>query len=209
MVRHDDETAADWVPGFMLLHRERFDPHDWPAADSAKFEAMVEDWAAALTAERVTEAEAKRASRRLVAKPPKYRRDHLPAILAAVRRMRADHDTAAASLEEAQRLAAGCERCEGAGWVYLYDPAPSYAARRPRAVAATCVCALGVFYRQAHDTKKHRETLRGIPTLADVIARRGHANGVHYQIEPPTGEAATRAAYIGEQPEPTGGIEIL
>lgn len=185
MTPDDRDTAADWVPAFIAMHRDRFDPHDWPAADSAKYEAMVEDWAVALAAERVTDAEARRASRRLVAKPPRYRRDHLPAILAAVRRMRADHDTRAASLDEAKRLAAACERCGGHGWVSVYDPDPNYEARRPYAVAVACVCAYGAWIRSCYDTRKHRDMLKHLLSLADVIAGKTAANGIRYQLDPP------------------------
>lgn len=202
MVRdHDAASPAHWISEFMAAHRERFDPHDWPPGDSEKYAHMVEDWAAAFASEKITEPEARRASRRLVAKPPKYKREHLPAILNAIRHMRTAGETKAATLDEAKRLAAECPRCDGHGWVIVYDPAPGSAAKRPKSIAATCVCALGRHSRECYGSSRvSRETLKRIPDLADILAGRVGPSGVRYQIEPPVYESidAERSAYFGK-----------
>jgi hypothetical protein len=80
----------DWLPGFLERHRARFDPFDWPTPDSGDYVDCLLDWQAAFAAKGVTEDEATRASRRLTFNPPKYRREHIPAMLATVASLRAE-----------------------------------------------------------------------------------------------------------------------
>jgi hypothetical protein len=87
----------DWVPEFLEEHRERFRPHDWPRLNEAEaYAALVADWQYALARNRVTREEARAASRAMLANPPGFRREHIPALLTAVRGVRAARAASAA-----------------------------------------------------------------------------------------------------------------
>lgn len=78
--------AMHWIGRFLGHHQARFAPHDWPEGDDLI--TWAESWAAALDRLGATEAEAEAASAWLVGDPPAFRRDHIPAVIRAIRRGR-------------------------------------------------------------------------------------------------------------------------
>jgi hypothetical protein len=84
----------DWLDPFLAAHRARFNPRDWPDADTADYRDFATDWLEAFADLQVSQDEADRASRRLTSKPPEWGRNHLPAVLMTVRTMRLERNAA-------------------------------------------------------------------------------------------------------------------
>jgi hypothetical protein len=78
----------DWLFEFLTRHQMRYRPFDWPTLDSEEGMMFLEVWSRAFRGANVTEADADEASISLGAAPPRYRSEHLPAILKAVRVIR-------------------------------------------------------------------------------------------------------------------------
>lgn len=94
---------ADWIDRYLGRYRKRFDPFDWPTDPDGWFE-FVAGWVDRLRTYRVTEGEANAAALQLAGCPPRYRNDHLPAVLEVVKSMRApNRDPIAATAAERQR----------------------------------------------------------------------------------------------------------
>lgn len=90
-----DETVDvdDWLFDFLERHRKRYRPFDWPEPGSDEDLLFAEVWSHAFRRDGVAEREADDASIALGPTPPRYRSDHLPAILRAVRQGREERAT--------------------------------------------------------------------------------------------------------------------
>jgi hypothetical protein len=77
-----------WIGPFLTRHRMRFDDADWPATGTEANRQNVLLWLAALNAHLVTEDEADAASLALGTVPPQYRKDHIPALIGMVEKLR-------------------------------------------------------------------------------------------------------------------------
>lgn len=76
--------VRDWIMDFLHRHRARFGPHDWPAPGSEEFAEFLHGWLNAFSRHSITREEADAASLKLVECPPRYRNDHLPALITSV-----------------------------------------------------------------------------------------------------------------------------
>lgn len=83
----------DWLVNFLERHAKRYRPFDWPELWSDEGILFIEVWSRAFRREGVTEADADEASVNLGANPPRYRSDHLPAVLKAVREVREERSS--------------------------------------------------------------------------------------------------------------------
>ena len=83
----------DWLVNFLERHAKRYRPFDWPTLDTDEGILFLEVWSRALRDANVNEADADEASIRLGSEPPRYRSDHLPAVLKAVREIRAERSS--------------------------------------------------------------------------------------------------------------------
>lgn len=82
-------SPAMWITEFLAAHRLRFNPGDWPARGTLENKEFVRLWIEAFKDEDVSEQEANTASIRLGTAPPRFRLDHLPAVIAVIRQSRA------------------------------------------------------------------------------------------------------------------------
>lgn len=169
-----------WIHDFLGKHWTRYRRIDWPDASSPAAQDLARVWMRAFIEHRVTEEEANLASERLGMNPPKYRDDHIPAILHEVEAIRKANGQAAApdSREEAERLSRDCPKCQGMGQLRVYHPRytgnavitieyeDGTIARGPAHVSAHCTCPLGRWMRG----KTEPEMKRRILDLADVEA---------------------------------------
>jgi hypothetical protein len=158
--------VKDWVSGFLLRHMRRF-PGDWPRepSDLAELRRL---WQAALERQDVEEGEADSASRRLAESPPAFRRDHIPALLAAVKAIRAERGAGAAeSREDAKAASQHCPRCSGEGITVVWHPRPDPLGGIAPCVAAYCVCRHGRWIVRNHRTG--REGALPFIDLKDVL----------------------------------------
>lgn len=161
-------SDTTWVDGFLESHRGRFVPHDWPAADSDEYLDLLGDWIEAFRAAGVTEGEAVRASRRLTLAPPRWRRDHLPAVMETIRAMRAERAPAEApeTRDAAAAQSRDCARCGGQGLAPVTGTAERHGAFVEYSCAAHCVCPLGRWMRKTIAAARGGEVLvRRIPDL--------------------------------------------
>jgi hypothetical protein len=162
--------TSEWIETFLTSHAAAFGVHDWPKAGSEEYIDFVNMFIDAFLDNGVGRDEALRASRKLGQNPPKWGRDHLPAILAAVKGMReltARADGAELTKESAVAASRNCGHCCGMGMTVVYlkasAPAPS-----PRTCAAHCVCAHGRWMRN-QCRKQNADDLAKIPDLALVL----------------------------------------
>lgn len=77
-----------WISDFLQAHQLRFKPTDFPVAGTEDNKQFVRMWMTAFKDEQVSEAEAELASIKLGIDPPKFRIDHLPKIMATIRKLR-------------------------------------------------------------------------------------------------------------------------
>jgi hypothetical protein len=165
----------DWIVGFLLRHRARLAPPDWPAASAAEeWLEFIKGWVTALALKEVTEAEADLASQRLAANPPNWRREHIPAVLAGVEAIRKEQGSPAAvatNREGAEAASRACERCGGGGLATVWHPLPDDTTQSPRTTAAYCVCQAGRWVENVHRTA-YPEVRKRFVDLADVLAGR-------------------------------------
>ncbi len=77
--------TPDELTRFLDRHRIRYAPHDWPDPESEDYGLFIEVWIHAFLKADVNYEDAEQASVELGAKPPRFRSDHLPAILEGVR----------------------------------------------------------------------------------------------------------------------------
>lgn len=80
--------VEDWLPAFLARHRMRYRPFDWPEPDTEEEIVYARLWLRAFIERDVTEEEAEEASESLATQAPRYRSDHIPAVIRAVERER-------------------------------------------------------------------------------------------------------------------------
>jgi hypothetical protein len=160
-----------WIDGFLVRHRARFAPNDWPREEATdENREFLRGWITAFATREVTEAEADEASRLLVATPPSWRREHIPALLAKVEEIRKSRGGAPTSTREAARDASrDCPHCGGEGLATAWAEAQDPAKRIPATVASYCICAHGRWIRRSH-AERDPAMLRRIPDFAAVQA---------------------------------------
>jgi hypothetical protein len=142
-------TPADY-PSWATYHATMFGflPED---------AGMLSLWVEQFAAEGIAPAELFAASRRLFsAGAPAWRRDHAPAILAAVREMRRP----AAPAKPPEDPRGTCTLCRNSGYVVVPHPNTLYG-KTPRwcTLAVTCRCAIGAWRRdqaQAYSNAQKR-----------------------------------------------------
>jgi hypothetical protein len=92
-------TVDEWFPGFAKRHMARHHREDWPKGPTGV--VFFQGWVYSFLARGVEERHAERASLELVAEPPAFLSDHLPAIVRLAReyRRRDEEPPVRASLE--------------------------------------------------------------------------------------------------------------
>lgn len=146
-------SIRDWFFTWVTRHTETLARPDWPEPDSHYFRA----WQRALENEAVTEDEANAASDRLATNPPTYLDAHLPAVLTAVRSIRATRPAPeAGSREEAWEKSKGCPECGGGG--LTRRKLATFKRAEPAWYSLHCTCAMGRWMRSRHESD---EQLRG------------------------------------------------
>ena len=81
--------VEQWLPGFLARHRMRYRPFDWPEAGTEEAAVYARMWLRAFIDKDVTESEADEASESLATSPPRFRSDHVPAVIRAIESDRA------------------------------------------------------------------------------------------------------------------------
>jgi hypothetical protein len=160
-----------WIGGFLMRHRGRFGPNDWPADEASdESRAFLQGWITAFATREVTEAEAEEASRLLTSAPPSWRREHIPAVVGKVEELRRAKGGGSShgNREAARDASRSCVHCGGEGLATAWAEDPGPEKRLPPAVAAFCVCASGRFFRRSH-AEKDPAMLRKILDFGDVI----------------------------------------
>lgn len=103
----------DWVGAFLIRHMDRFDPHDWPDPENeTKWDLYERLWVVAFEHHKIMEHEAERASERLAETPPRYRKDHIPAVVKSILATRDAAHRAAAQTSLAKEVAEAKARRE-------------------------------------------------------------------------------------------------
>ena len=162
------ERIRDWIEPFLVAHGERFKVHDWPFPGCDEYIDFVGDWIEAFAGLGVSQDESNRASRRLALNPPNWRRDHLPAVMATVKAMRADRgqDTSALTRESALSASRNCPHCGGGGLAPVVNRDP---ANKPPHCGSHCVCPMGRWMR-TQLAQKYPEDIRRIPDFQECLS---------------------------------------
>jgi len=168
--------VKNWIAGFLERHRMRFAIDDWPVLGTEDFRDFGRMWIKAFTDNEITEEEANRASLWLGRMPPRFRMDHLPAMLKVILDVRAA--TAHLKFADLRTGFPDCQYCSGIGFVTVYRS--DYQGSRvifgsgglrgmsPGSVNAHCICKLG---RQLR-ARTSSDVLGRIPDLGEVLAGR-------------------------------------
>lgn len=181
----------DWVLRFLNDHQLRFRPTDFPATGTIENREFVRLWMTAFADESVSEREAQAASAKLGTNPPRFRNDHLPAVIAIVRQARKTAPSRTLDArQEAETASRSCLRCgpgidnpwaKAMGRVHVFHRryrgqpvlmmANQWGATREVAVQtmAYCICPYGRWL------KDHAGPDDPTPDLQDVID--GRLNG--------------------------------
>lgn len=160
-----------WISGFIDRHRARFDPHDWPADGSDEWREYLTGWVTAFATAQVSETEADSASIALVETPPNFRREHLPAVMKAVRERRPEAVAPASTREAASDASKSCPHCSGSGITQVTGTFERSGELVERTVAAHCACPHGRWIRN-RIAQQEEHLLKRIPDLAEVFAGR-------------------------------------
>ena len=80
--------ADEWAYAFLERYRRLIRPHDWDDPHADEWLDFVAGWVHHLDANAVTEPEAESAATKLLGCPPRFRNDHLPALVAVVKQAR-------------------------------------------------------------------------------------------------------------------------
>lgn len=113
----------DWFGLFIMAHMARFPREDWPAEMSQDASEFFGAWRHQFVIKGLTEDVATRASLDLAGDPPRWKADHLPAILKAaaeVRRQLEPQSSAESPLEDARMASRDCPDCLGNGSAVRY-----------------------------------------------------------------------------------------
>ena len=167
-------ATRDWITEFMLAHKERFRPFDWPEPDTEGWDDYERDWVVAFLKKDVREEEATEASRRLVTAPPQFKPEHIPLVLGAVETMRREKagDGAGDDREIAKTQSRECAHCSGNGIAVVWNPYPGQNPKVPDHASALCVCPYGRWLKRYYANHDGGAMLRRFVDLADVHNRR-------------------------------------
>ena len=111
-----------WIGKFLSRYIATIGPHDWPD-DPDDMRYFAEGWVGAFRMARITEAEADAARVRLAGYPPAFKREHLPAVVEVVLKMR-ERDATQRLVEQigtppeqasAEAVSCSCPECGGNG----------------------------------------------------------------------------------------------
>ena len=158
--------VSDWFGEFAAAHVRRFPRQDWPDGEAGR--EFYAGWAERFVRAGITADVADEASRSLVATPPRFLGEHLPALLKAaaavfVARQAAEGGVIPGDVASAKAASRGCDDCGGEGLAVRYRHA---SARGPRdAVTLYCTCAAGRAIESNH-RQKSPEVHRRMPDLA-------------------------------------------
>ncbi len=130
-VQHD-KPARRWVQKFLRKHIDWHQPPEgtWPEPGSVELAEFEKIWCDAFASQNVTDDQAYTASKRLLQSVdrPRFRNDHLPAVLKAVEDLRSENfaqgpgGTVASTREQAQAKSADCRHCHGSGITVVFHP---------------------------------------------------------------------------------------
>lgn len=163
--------VKEWLSDFLVRHRARFGPHDWPTQGSEEYDEFSRLWLTAFATGQVSESEADAASFRLGSDPPRFRNEHVVKVIEQVKAIRAERGAPSASRLDARERSLSCPHCSGNGICPVYHPDPDPTDRRPESVGAHCVCEHGRWIRRWFGSSdEHRGLLRRIPDFADVLS---------------------------------------
>lgn len=175
--------AKPWVRLAMTKHLSMLALPDAPKAGSEEFDNYALAWESAFHRANTLDAEVERARLSVLADPPKWWRDQLPAILKAIDAERASNPAQPEfgvqvnDRAQAEKDSASCDLCSGSGWAevfhrsydgggYVYDTASDGSEVRIRArFRLACHCPLGRWFlshreRQASEAKGQDERTR-------------------------------------------------
>ena len=156
--------VIDFLDDFLKTHRGRYVPHDWPENGTEEWIQYRRLWLSAFIERRVTKNEADTASVRCGSNPPRFRNDHLPRILNEIEAFRLANQIL--NVPDDRQGAADqskyCQHCGGSGLRIVYHPRydgcavvtrnfKAGAVKEPGHVAATCMCAMGLWIRNNID----------------------------------------------------------
>jgi len=161
--------VKDWLDNFMVQHKSRFRPPDWPepaTEDEREFQRL---WHHAFRSNSVMQREADVASLRLGVKPPRFAADHLAAIIEEIKDFRAGsrQPQSPDTREGAEQASHDCPNCGGHGTVTVYSPILTSGRCQ-----AHCQCPKGRWLRDTIRKGKHPELLHRIPDWDDVVSGR-------------------------------------
>lgn len=216
----DDWFWNPWLDGHMTRHPRS----DWPRADEAP--EFYRGWRHNFVLHGIQDFEvAVAASERLMATPPRYLEEHLPALIDSARgiyRERAERGQGGdpSSRETAERASLGCDDCLGQGLTVRWrthrpdHPAGPF-------ITLYCRCPMGRWLVRTHslhapETRKHLYDLAdhswlwgdeyrrppGAGTHASVRDLIAAARDVGRRVPPPAGERFARVPRGGEPQGP-------
>ena len=178
--------VKNWIVDFFEKHRARFGITDWDAPGTEAYRDQVRMMLIAFKTHDVNEKEANDASLALGMVPPRFRNDHIPALIGMITDRRKPKAT-----PDVQEEFHDCGYCEGAGFVTvyhrLYNGSRTIELRNKLlagVVTAHCNCTLGRQLRARTDP----ETVLRMPDLADVISGRSR-----YLLDDPCGKPVAAA----------------
>jgi hypothetical protein len=186
---------AEWFPRWFERHAARHPREDWPRLDDPQGREFWRAFMGNFATRGMVEDIADEASVRLMADPPKFLGEHLPALLVeakAIWRERADHGRGGhdpSSREAAAFASRDCDDCCGGGltirWRKLSaDERDEKGNVRSPVIVLYCKCAIGRWFEQAH-RKDCPDVRRGIYDLTDY----GWLWGDEYRHPPDSSEA--------------------
>lgn len=155
-----------WFVGWLDRHMDRHPRSDWPRRDEKP--DFFRAWLGNFILHGITEEIADEASVRLVADPPKFLADHVPALIETARaiwRERAERGEGHApdSREAAQRTSKDCDDCGGQGLTIRWRKlslGTVGADGKPRSPSITlyCRCPMGRWLERSH--REHAPDIR-------------------------------------------------
>lgn len=159
-----------WLDAFLLRHRARYGPHDWPMHGTEEFDEFMTLWLTSFATGEVSESEADAASLRCAGDPPRFRNEHIVKVIDQVKALREERGAPATTREDARDRSRDCEYCCGNGLVSVYHPTPDHERRIPVSVGAHCICPHGRWMRRKlGEREEDRHLMRRIPDFADVL----------------------------------------
>jgi hypothetical protein len=191
-------TEPEWLRPYLKRYLNTIGPHDWPT-EADEWDDFVEGWAFALAipSPPISEAEADAARVRLAMSPPAFKRQHLPAVIEVVLKMR-ERDATRRLVEEiatppeqarAEVRSKGCPECSTPTGPTGFARRKGVWADRSWSATATlyCRCALGRYRAATNDLDPAPyDDLQALPHLWDWS--RSHLTWSQHPSAPPSVE---------------------